>query len=180
MHVMRRIAIGPSAPLMGMGERFTLGLVPQEAMVGFLVRRARSAGKQLSVQVARHAFHLVDGIPNDVQRLAYEAFFLAPGAIDEATIDAAMSSIVGHWAADYEETVTRLAPAQQRVLRALAREPRSAINARSFVDEVDVANANSVRRALTALEDEELVARHGTTWVVADAFFRSWLRQASP
>jgi len=43
------------------------------------------------------------------------------------------------------------------------------------MNEVDLANSGSVRRALEVLTDLELVTHRGPAWVVADAFFRTWL-----
>jgi hypothetical protein len=179
MHVMQQLAVGPAAPLMGMGERITLGLIPEEQMTGFLSKRARAGGKLLAAEDAHLIFELVDGIPNDVQLLSYDAFLGAADVVDRPTIETAMARIISHRAVDYAESYSRLAAVQQRVLKALAREPRAAVYTRSFVNEVDVANANSVRRALDALENVELVTRRGQDWTVADAFFRGWLRQAA-
>ena len=178
LHVMEKLAVGPGAPLLGMGERISLGPVPQTEMVQFLCNRARDGGKDMPHDAARAAFAAVDGIPNDVQRLAYEAFSLAGDAIDAAAVELALARIVSHRAVDYEESFTRLAPVQQRVLRSLARQPRSDVYSRSFLEQVDVANANSVRKALEVLSDLELVTQHRAEWTVADTFFRQWLAAA--
>ena len=175
LHVMQKLAIGPGAALLGMGERISLGPVPRAEMVQFLCARAQQGGKHMSESVAAAAFDAVDGVPNDVQRLAYEAFVVAVEVIDAEALEVALSRIVSHWAMDYEETFERLAPVQQRVLRTIARQPRSQVYSRAFLEEVDVANANSVKKALEVLSDLELVARHGSEWRVADAFLRRWL-----
>jgi len=175
MHVMERIATGPGAPLLGMGEVISLGPIAEDVMATFLPRRSRSSDKSMSAAVARRIYQLVDGVPNDVQRLAYEAFLQAGEAVTEDVVQAALQSVVAHRALDYEETFTRLAPGQQRVLKALAREPRAALYSRDFMNEVDLANSGSVRRALEVLTDLELVTHRGAAWVVADAFFRTWL-----
>jgi len=180
LHVMERLAVGPGAPLLGMGERISLGPVPEAEMVAFLRGRADAAGKTMAEPVARSLYHAVDGIPNDVQRLAYEAFLLAGQHIDAATVELAIGRVVGHRAIDHEESFSRLAPVQQRVLLALARMPRAHIYGRQFLDDVQVANANAVTKALGVLEDLELVTRHGAEWVVADAFFRIWLTAHTP
>ena len=178
MHIMERLAVGPGAPLLGMGERITLGQVPEAEMARYLVARAKHGGKRMAAGAAHALFAQVDGVPNDVQCLAYEAFALAEGEIDLDTLDQAMARIVGHRSIDYEESYARLAPVQQRVLRALARQPRAEVYSRSFLAEVDVANANAVRKALDVLTDLELVARRASEWTVADAFFRAWLHSA--
>jgi hypothetical protein len=172
---MERIAVGPGAPLLGMGELYSLGPIPEEVMAPFISRRARASGKHLPLAAARHIYSLAGGVPNDVQRLAYEAFSSPVETIDEPVVENALRSVISHRAVDYEDMVTRLAAGQQRLLKALAKEPRSSLYSREFMNEVDLANSTSIRRALDALTDLELVARRGQTWVVADAFFRGWL-----
>ena len=175
MHVMQRIATGPGAPLLGMGETFSLGLIPEDIMVPFLTRRARSAGKHMPLPVGRLIYEAVDGIPNDVQRLAYDVFAQGGDRLDADEVEAAIKRLVSHRAVDYEESFVRLAPGQQRLLKALARQPRSSLYSRAFMDEIELANSTSVRRALDALEDLEQVAFRSGKWTVADAFYRRWL-----
>ena len=174
-HLMRRLAEGPGAPLLGMGERITLGAVPEEDMVRYLVSRAGGGGKPMTAATARVLFSAVDGIPNDVQRLAFEAYLVAGDHIDEETVSTAMQRIVSHQATDYAELYERLAPTQQRVLRELAREPTGSVYAVAFLEAADVSNANAVRAALEVLEGRELVRREEGIWIVSNAFFRAWL-----
>ncbi len=177
LHTMRRLAIGPGAPLLDMGERISLGVISPGVMCPFLIERCAASDVKLSPDAARLVYDLVDGVPNDVQRLAYEAFLLADDAVDVALVHAALGRVVGHRAIDYEELFSTLAPSQQRVLRALSRGPVEAVYSKQFLDLVEVANSNAVRTALTALEQRELVVRHGKAWTVADAFLREWLRE---
>lgn len=177
LHLMRRLASGPGAPLLGMGEQIVLDVVPEEAMTGYLMERAAAAGKPMTREVAQLVYAAVDGIPNDVQRLAFEAFEVAAGSIDEEALAVAMQRIVSHQSTDYGELYERLAPTQQRVLRALAAEPAAAVYSAAFLRETDINNANSVRAALDVLEGRELVRRREGTWAVGNAFLRAWLCQ---
>lgn len=175
LHLMRQLTATPAAPLFDMGERIHLGKVPETAMVGFLMARAEEARKPMTEGAARLIFAAVDGIPNDVQRLAYEAFFLAERKIDTDTVQAAIERVVAHRSAEYEDAFARLAPVQQRLLRSLACRPRASLYARAFMNELEVANSNAVRKALDVLAEHELVAQHGQDWMVTDAFYRRWL-----
>lgn len=177
LHVMDRLARGPGAPLLGMAERIVLDAIPEDAMTGYLVARASEAGKPMTCEVASLIYAAVDAIPNDVQRLAFEAFLVARDAVDEEAVAIAMQRIVSHQSTDYAELYERLAPTQQRVLRALACEPTSAVYSAAFLRETDVSNANSVRAALDVLEGRELVRRREGAWVVGNAFLRAWLCQ---
>jgi hypothetical protein len=175
LRLMERLASGPGAPLLGMGERFVLDVVPEDSMSRYLVHRATAGGKRMSANAAALIYAAVDGIPNDVQRLAFEAFLVAGDEIDEETVAIAMQRIVSHQSTDYAELYERLAPTQQRVLRALACEPTGAVYASVFLREADVTNPNSVRAALDVLEGRELVRRRDGVWTVSNAFFRAWL-----
>ena len=177
LHLMERLASGPGAPLMGMGERIVLDVVPEDEMIRYLVARAAEAGKPMTREVASLIYAAVDGIPNDVQRLAFEAFQLGAGAIDEEAVAIAMQRIVSHQWTDYGELVERLAPTQQRVLRTLAGEPTAAVYSAAFLRDTDISNPNSVRAALDVLEGRELVRRRDGLWMVSNAFLRAWLCQ---
>jgi uncharacterized protein len=174
-HVMRELAIGPGAPLLGMGEPMTLGIVPEGDMVDFLCRRSRAGGKVMTPEVARALFRAVDGLPNDVQRLAWISYGIAQDVIDEPVVALALQKAVRHQSSDFAERFQRLSPSQQRVLRELAQGPVSAVYAKAFLDAVKVANANAVRTALAALAGEELVVRRDGAWQVASPFLRTWL-----
>ena len=177
LHLMHRLATGPGAPLLGMGERIVLDVIPEDAMTRYLTHRATAGGKHMNAHAAGLIYAAVDGIPNDVQRLAFEAFLVAGDTVDEETVAIAMQRIVSHQSTDYGELYERLAPTQQRVLRALACEPTGAVYAASFLHEADVTNPNSVRAAIDVLEGRELLRRREGVWMVGNAFFRAWLCQ---
>jgi hypothetical protein len=174
-HMMRELTSGPGAPLLGMGEPMTLGVIPEGDMVDYLCRRTRAGGKRLTPEVARRLYRTVDGIPNDVQRLAWIAFGVSQDVIDEPIVAMAMHRAVRHQSSDFTDRFERLSPSQQRVLRSLAHEPTANVYARAFLDAVKVANANAVRTALAALRRDELVTRREGVWLVANPFLRSWL-----
>jgi hypothetical protein len=176
--VMERLTRTRGAPLYGMGEVLTLGIVPRAEIVEYLRRRARSAGKPLTKAGAELLFERAGGIPNDVQWLAHSAFEHASGdAIDEQAIDTGLAAIVARQSSSFAERFEVLAPSQQRTLKALAESPVEHVYARSFLDRVGVANANAVRKALAALARAELVERGGGAWRLTNPFLRAWLRQ---
>jgi uncharacterized protein len=182
LSVMEQLTKGTGAPLHGMGERLVLDVVPEEPMVAYLQRRARSAGKRLDRSAARLVYRSADAVPNYVQQLALAAFEAAGGGdtVGEEHVDAGFETIVEREAGSYAQQFEDLggAPAQQRILRALARRPTGSVYAKEFLDAVSVANANAVTTALRALDGRELVVRKGRVWDVADPFLRRWLSRS--
>ncbi len=176
--VMERITRTRGAPLYGMGEVLSLGIVPREEMVDYMRRRARAGGKRLTKAVAELLFDRAGGIPNDVQWLAHAAFEHATQeAIDEQAISAGLDAIVARQSSSFAERFETLAPSQQRTLKALAHSPTEHVYSREFLDRVDVANANAVRKALATLSQAELVERAGGSWGLTNPFLREWLRR---
>lgn len=179
--VMEQLTKGSGAPLHGMGERLSLGVVPEEPMVAYLKRRARAGGKRLDKVTGRLVYRSADAVPNYVQQLALAAFEAAGSSdtITEVHVAEGFSTVVERESTTYAQQFEDLgrAPAQQRILKALARRPTASVYAKAFLDEVGVANANAVTTALRVLDSKELVTRTGRVWDVADPFLRRWLVQ---
>jgi hypothetical protein len=179
LHVMRELSQGPGAPLLGMGERISLDVIPIREMTAFLRARASAGGKPMTEETATSIYRCVDGVPNDVQKLAYAAFLQADAHIDQEAVARGLAQLVSLEAIDYVELLDECSPSQQRLLKALAREPREHVYSSEFMLEVDVSNANAIRKALDALQRRELVRRDpGRRWTVANPFFRAWLAAA--
>ena len=179
--VMEKLTKGAGAPLHGMGERLVLDVVPEEPMVAYLQRRARAAGKRLDKATGRLVYRSADAVPNYVQQLALAAFDAAGSSpvITEGHVTEGFDTVVERGASTFAQQFEDLgrAPAQQRIIRALARQPTSSVYAKAFLDAVGVANANAVTTALRVLDGKELVARKGRVWDIADPFLRRWLAQ---
>jgi hypothetical protein len=148
-------------------------------MADYLRERARSGGKSMSAEAAGRVIELAGPVPNDIQRLAYEAWGQAGRSVTAADVDAAMANAVAHEASQYAELYSRLAPGQRRVVSALAAGAVSEPYAATFARSVGLATATSVRRALEALVADELVTRRAGSYDVYDPFFRAWLAQTS-
>ncbi len=178
LSTMEKLTRGSGAPLAGMGERLVLDVVPEPAMVDFVVDRVAAGGKQMAPAVAAAIYAAADGVPNYVQQLALAAFEAAGRrrTVDNAEVAAGLGRVVERQAGDFAERVELLAGSQQRVLKALSGQPTSAVYAKAFLDAVAVANANAVTTALRVLNDRELVQRRNRVWTVADPFLRHWLR----
>lgn len=162
-----------------MGERLVLDVVKEAEMVPFLQRRADVGGKHLPEATAQLIYRSAEAVPNYVQQLALAAFEAAgtEGAIDDDDVEKGLGTVVERQAPDYAQAFEALgsAPVQQRVLKALAANPTSAVYSRAFLESVGGVNANAVTNALRSLDGRELVTRKARVWDVADPFLRRWL-----
>ncbi len=135
-HLMERLVIDGRAPLYGMAQKLALGPIPEGVMVRFLVVRAAAGGKEIDPATAGHIVEVAGPVPNDIQRLAYEAFNLA-----------------GHLASVGSSS---LSPSRLTT----GPSPRCSPVPSAF------AGGNSVKRVIDALEADELIADEGEWRVV--------------
>jgi hypothetical protein len=173
---MEQLVSTEGAALYGMAEPIALGPLPEDVMAAHLRSRAAIGRKSMSDTVARLIVALSGPVPNDIQRLAYETYDTAGATIDEPAVHAGLTAAAAHDAASYAERYEILSPGQRRVLAALAEAPTEHPASAAFLAQTALANSSSVKKALDVLEDAELIARRGTTLVVADPFFTAWLR----
>lgn len=173
---MEQLVSARGAALYGMAEPITLGPLPEQVMAAHLRTRAVAGRKRMSDQVAHLIVALSGPVPNDIQRLAYEAYDKAGPTIDEPAAHAGLADAAAHDATGYAERFELLSPGQRRVLAALAEAPTEQPASAAFRARAALANASSVKKALAVLEGAELVARRDGALVVSDPFFAAWLR----
>lgn len=176
-HLMESLVLSKGAPLYKMLERLALGPIPVEDWVPFLLRQALSAGKPFAEQdVALEMWNRAQPVPFDIQQLAYESFNQATDTITPAALAQGIDGLIRHEAADYAKTFEKLSAGQRRVLKALASGPPASVGSAEFATAVELADSTSVRKALKALGELELVVRRADTFAVDDPFFAAWLR----
>jgi hypothetical protein len=175
-HLMEQLVSAPGAALYNMAEPITLGPLPADVMGAHLAARAQAGGKKMSEQVASLIVQLAHPAPNDIQRLAYEAYDVAGATIDARAARAGLAAAIAHDAPAYAERYETLAPGQRRVLSALAEEPTRHPASAAFLARTTLANASSAKKAIDALRGAELVVSRDEELVVADPFFAAWLR----
>ncbi|MHB8318872.1 MAG: AAA family ATPase [Acidimicrobiales bacterium] len=177
-HMMEDLLLTRGSPLFGMTEPIFLEPLPRDVMFEYLVGRAASSRKPMTDDAANEILSLTYPVPNDIQRLAYEAWALADRRIGVGEVDRGMEEAISHQASNYGSVLSRLTANQRKVLIALAQATERAPYSAAFVSRASVANASSVKKVLTVLEATELAVEHGGLWSVDDPFFRTWMLQA--
>jgi hypothetical protein len=177
-HLMERIS-GRGAALARVGTRIALPKVPRAEMCDFLVRRAAAGGKLLALDVAERIHDRAAGVPNEVQQLAGQAYDQAAGnRIRGQDVDEALARIVRQGRFEYVAILRALGPAQRRLVRELARTgPRPSVQTGVMVRSLRVSNPSAVRRALIALEEDDLIEQSPDGWEVSNPFLALWLRE---
>lgn len=174
-HVMDALVASPSSALYGMAERLVLEPLPDEVMIEYLRARAKVGRKPMNEEAARLVVVTAGPVPNDIQRLAYESYDAALDRVDTVSVLTGLERAVAHEAATYADRYERLSPGQRRVITAIAEVSPTQPTSGEFTAMTGLANPSSVRKALDALEDDEMVLLRKGRWTVADPFFTAWL-----
>jgi len=177
-HLMERLFGERRAALFDTSERITLGPLPGDQMASFLRRRTAASGKKMDADTARLLVEMAGPVPDDIQHLAYEAFDLAQSeSIGSEEVEKGVSRAVGRLESLYRDVYDLLSAGQRRVLDQLAQRPSSSPSSAEFVRRTGLANASSVKRALDALINAELVVLREGRRQVADPFLAAWLQK---
>ena len=176
-HLMESLVLARGAPLYNMAERLALGPINDSVMRQFLQARADSGGKSMGDAVAAAICQQAGPIPHDIQRLAYEVFDLAGRTIGAADVTAGMDRVVTHEAEGYADRFSKFALGHRRVLLALAAGQVTQPQSAEFCRAVGYANPGAAGKAVRVLEQDETVLQRGELYLVADPFFREWLRR---
>lgn len=107
-HLTEELVLGKQAPLYGMAEHLSLPAIPERDMVSFVVSRTRSAGKTMNEDTAREIVRQAGPVPNDIQRLAFEAFATARKEIVTDDASLAMEAVVDHESSTYAARLAEL------------------------------------------------------------------------
>lgn len=165
------------APLYGVGMKLYLHKIPEDLFAGYLMERARAGGKPMGEGAARETWRLANGIPNDVQLIAFWAYEGTGESIDEVAVMDAMEFAVGSQAVEFQTVFDHLAPSQQRLLKAVAEGRGSRLTSAGFLADLGLASPNAIIRARDILRDQELIEHEQGTglWTVSSGLLRTWL-----
>ena len=86
-----------------------------------------------------------------------------------------MQAAVDQEAGAFIDSFAQLTGNQRMVLVALAAGPTANPQSAEFLARTRYANPSGVKRALTALEQADLVAFRSGSWTVVNPFLRRWL-----
>jgi hypothetical protein len=164
-----------SAPLYGVGLKVYLPRIARADFVAYLVQRSADAGKSMPEDLAVTIYDMANGIPNDVQLLAFWAFEHSARTVDDAALAEGLVTAVGSQAVEYQAIFDRLAPSQQRLVKLIAGGEGTNLISSRVLRHLEVSSTTAVRKARDALAGMEVIERETGAWTVTSGLFREWL-----
>jgi hypothetical protein len=175
-HMMQRIFNDENEPFWRSAKKLELGPIPGEPFEAYLVDRFESTGRKLDVKVARQILQKTHGHPYATQELAYFIWEETPKgrAVSSPRVEAGVAGVLRSEHAHFSLLWDRASTHQKQLLLVLAKEPGRPL-ARDYGRRHGLPGPSSVQRALTALEDQELVVRRDGVAQIAEPFLDDWL-----
>ena len=179
-HMMGEIFSSPARPFYQSATVLSLKPIPLEAYSAFISHHFETNGRNIDPEAIRYLYEKFEGTTWYIQKICNEVFAAAdPGSVQGvADIDAAITYAVEEKDDTYQDLMTRLTAKQKALLIALAAEGRNAQpTSAEFIKRYHLAAPSSIQRALSALQDRDIITNENGKFYIYDYFLTDWLRK---
>ncbi len=177
-HLMAEIFGSPKHPFYQSTEM--MGLMPLKCDVyyDFCQNFFKQKGGDLSKSVFEHVYNQFEGHTWYIQCIMNRLYETESQVEDIAQVNAALLSILEGREPQFESLTQFFTDNQFSLLKAIAKEGIvSQPTAGKFIKEHKLSGASSVKAALNALADKELVYRAPEGYIIYDRFMDLWLKR---
>jgi AAA+ ATPase superfamily predicted ATPase len=176
-HLMEDMFLSAKRPFYQSSQMVILQEIEEKEYHAFASRFFKAKGSSLSYDVFHHLYSKVDGQTWYVQAILNRIYAMMPKAVTIDDVDAAVNDLVDEQEVAFENYYTSLTANQSALLRAIAKEQCvKTPMARSFIMKYRLPALSSIKTALKALVDRQLVYQYQGHYIVYDRFFGIWLR----
>jgi hypothetical protein len=174
---MEDMFLSAKRPFYQSSQMVILQEIEEKEYHAFASRFFKAKGSSLSYDVFHHLYSKVDGQTWYVQAILNRIYAMMPKAVTIDDVDAAVNDLVDEQEVAFENYYTSLTANQSALLRAIAKEQCvKTPMARSFIMKYRLPALSSIKTALKALVDRQLVYQYQGHYIVYDRFFGIWLR----
>jgi AAA+ ATPase superfamily predicted ATPase len=177
-HLMYEIFGSPERPFYQSTAMLSLQPIHQEIYYDFAARFFKEKNGSLSAEVFSSLYDLFEGYTWYVQSVLNRLYELENNITDSQQVSEAILGILADKAVQYEMLLSFLTENQLRLLKSVAREGVVAQpQGNSFIQKYSLSSASGVKKALTLLEEKDLVYHTPRGYIVYDRFLDLWLKR---
>lgn len=171
--------LGRNRPFYKAGPVMRLQKIPADRFAQFIEAKFKASGIKSAPGVAPSIVELAGNLPYDVQRLAHEVWddVKASGgrAVDLDDLHSTLKRLLGEHDSLFEGTWQRLTLPQRGALRAAVLEDGLELLSADVRARYRLSGTSTVQASLSALVRDDILAREGPRYTVADSLFREWV-----
>ena len=177
-HLIYEMFLSAKRPFYNSTQIMTLTTIPMESYYKFAESLFAEGGRTIDETQFKFIYDSFEGHTWYVQTILNRLYESGGDVTEREQVTDAIRTIVRENTMVYQNTIAMLPDKQLQVLKALAKEGKTATpNKGSFIQKYSLKAASSVSSALTSLVDKELVYRSQEGYSVYDRFMEIWLRE---
>ena len=177
-HLIYEMFLSAKRPFYNSTQIMTLTTIPMESYYKFAESLFAEGGRTIDMSQFKFFYDSFEGHTWYVQTILNRLYESGGDVTEREQVTEAIRTIVRENTMVYQNTIAMLPDKQLQVLKALAKEGKTATpNKGSFIQKYSLKAASSVSSALTSLVDKELVYRSQEGYSVYDRFMEIWLRE---
>ena len=177
-HVLESMFASANRPFYQSTQIFNLYEIEEQSYYEFAKKKLETHHQQLSAEVFGHLYQTLSGHTWYVQMLLNRLYEYGETSISLSVIDKVLTGIVDENEATFQTFMRLVTPVQAKLLRAIASEGsvQQALS-QSFISQYGLGATSTVRSAIKALVEKELVLDTQGAYQVYDRFFALWLKR---
>lgn len=177
-HIMSQMFLSASRPFYQSAIPLHLKEVTELEYFKFAQKHFAKNKQSVSVDAFHYLYSLVEGHTWYVQTILHNLYRDGIKSIDEGSVKDVVKTIIGEAVPSYQTLYNLITPMQADVLKAVAKERQvTEPNGSGFMSKYSFLNSSSVRYAIDALIEKELIYENEGTYSVYDRFMGMWLRK---
>ncbi|MFH1320115.1 MAG: ATP-binding protein [Bacteroidota bacterium] len=153
---------------------YTFAEIPKDAFAPYITDRFNKTGKTCALKSSGEIYDLVRGNPYYVQKLSSLCWDQTQKACNSGIVRKSYHTLINIESAEFEGIWGGLALAQKTLLKAIAKEPASAIFSKAYLERHKL-SVGGVQKAVKYLIRRDLVEKEKGSYKITDPVFGAWL-----
>ena len=175
-HMMQEMFLSANRPFFQSSLVLSLPCIGEQVYREFANRLLASQHRSIDESTFSYIYQQSDRITWYVQSILHGIYEHASSEITKSLVDEVILELIEEQAMTYQNYCAWLTENQQMLLGAIAREHLvSSPLSQQFISTHHLPATSSVKTALKALVDKQLVSKTPTGYLVSDRFFAKWL-----
>lgn len=177
-HVLENMFVAASRPFYQSTQMLTLGPIDSTAYYAFASAHLQGHGQSIPQEVFEWLFTDLSVHTWYVQSLLNRLYETAHPILSQPFVNETLEEIIEENEVTFQTFLRLISPLQARVLKAIAQEGTvKEIQGKSFLSRYGLGAASSVKTAVKALVEKELLLESEGVYEIYDRFFARYLRQ---
>lgn len=177
-HMMEEMFLSANRPFFQSSMVMSLQSIDKEKYLSFANNMLSRDSRKIDNGTFDYIYSESQGITWYIQAILHGIYEHREEEINKDLVDTVINELIEEQATSYQNYLSWLTDNQQQLLRAIAEEGLvSSPLSRKFIKAHSLLATSSIKTALNALADKQLVSRTPQGYSVSDIFFEKWLRR---